>query len=387
MFLIWVRGLLFTTADMDGALIHDHTVCRQRWWWFSSWLPSWCPTSPSHLRNAEDRILQPLTHSFSRRHVPISNGNYIWTLSFDETQDSERSRVPVVLLHGFGGGVGLWVKNLAALALSGRTVYALDLLGFGQSSRPMAGSHAQEAEEKFVQSLEEWREAVGVELMILLGHDLGGFVSTAYALTHPHRVKNLILVEPWGFSERPEVQEVHSRIPMWVKVLGKAMNPFNPLSLLRLAGPLGPLLLQTLRSDFKQKYSAVFDDDTVPDYLYHLNAQTPSGETAFKNMTVPYGWAQRPMMQRVGMLDPTIPISIICGSRSCIDSQSGHAIHEMRPNSQTDVIVIRGAGHYVFADQSEDFNEVVLKICRDVNNEGETEVEKKEKRKEKGEKE
>lgn len=83
--------------------------------------------------------------------------------------------------------MGLWVKNLAALALSGKTVYALDLLGFGQSSRPTASSNAQEAEERFVQSLEEWREAVGVELMSLLGHDLGGFVSMAYALKHPHR--------------------------------------------------------------------------------------------------------------------------------------------------------------------------------------------------------
>ncbi|XP_046722317.1 1-acylglycerol-3-phosphate O-acyltransferase ABHD5 [Silurus meridionalis] len=369
---------------MDRA-VHEDTVCRQRWWWFSAWLPSWCPTSPSHLRNAEDRILRPLTLSFSRRHVQISNGNSIWTLSFNETQDSEHSHVPLVLLHGFGGGVGLWIKNLAALALSGRSVYALDLLGFGQSSRPAAGSHAQEEEEKLVQSLEEWREVVGVELMVLLGHNLGGFISTAYALKHPHRVKNLILVEPWGFSERPEVQDVHCRIPVWVKALGKAMDPFNPLSLLRLAGPLGPLLLQLLRSDFKQKYSSVFDDDTVLHYLYHLNAQTPSGETAFKNMTIPYGWARRPMMHRVGKLNPTIPISIICGSRSCIDGQSGHAIHQLRPNSQTDIIVIRGAGHYVFADQSEDFNEVVLKICRDVNNKAETE--KKEKRKVRMEKE
>lgn len=40
----------------------------------------------------------------------------------------------------------------------------------------------------------------------------------------------------------------------------------------------------------------------------------------------------------------------------------------------------------MFADQSEDFNEVVLKICADVNNEGGTEMEKKEKRKEKKDK-
>ncbi|KAK3520737.1 hypothetical protein QTP70_031477, partial [Hemibagrus guttatus] len=328
-----------------------------------------------------------LTQSFSRRRVPILNGNYIWTLIFNETQDSEHPRVPVVLLHGFGGGVGLWVKNLAALVLSGRTVYALDLPGFGRSSRSVVGSHAQEAEVQFVRSLEEWREAVGVELMILLGHDLGGFISMAYALTHPHRVKNLILVEPWGFCERPEVQEFHCRIPVWVKALGKAMNPFNPLSLLRLAGPLGPLLLQTLRSDFKQKYSGVFEDNTVPDYLYHLNTQTPSGETAFKNMTIPYGWAQRPMIHRVGMLDPAIPISVICGSRSRIDGQSGQAIRELRPSSQTDIIVIRGAGHYVFADQSEDFNRVVLKICTDVSNGQETAVEKNEKKTEKWDKE
>lgn len=38
---------------------------------------------------------------------------------------------------------------------------------------------------------------------------------------------------------------------------------------------LGPLLVQTIRSDFKQKYSAAFEDNTVSDYIYHLNAQTP----------------------------------------------------------------------------------------------------------------
>ncbi|KAF5891863.1 beta-galactoside-binding lectin-like, partial [Clarias magur] len=64
------------------------------------------------------------------------------------------------------------------------------------------------------------------------------------------------------------------------------------------------------------------------------------GETAFKSMTVPYGWAQRPMVQRVGLINPTIQISIICGSRSCIDGQSGHVISEMRPDSQTDVIEV-----------------------------------------------
>ncbi|XDV34304.1 hypothetical protein PO909_004473, partial [Leuciscus waleckii] len=109
----------------------------------------------------------------------------------------------------------------------------------------------------------------------------------------------------------------------------------------------GPLLLQLLRSDFKQKYASVFADDTVADYIYHVNAQTASGETAFKNMTIPY------------MISPSLPMTFIYGSRSSIDGQSGKAIQEMRPDSHTKIIV----SHYVFADQSEDFNQAVLKIC------------------------
>uniref|UniRef100_A0A4W4FNP3 1-acylglycerol-3-phosphate O-acyltransferase ABHD5 n=1 Tax=Electrophorus electricus TaxID=8005 RepID=A0A4W4FNP3_ELEEL len=342
----------------------ENMVVYLRSSWVSGWLPSWCPTSPTRLKNAEDRILQ-------RESVweNVWYGMVLWDLSPLCSRDwlaprDEDSKIPLVLLHGFGGGVGLWVKNLTALAQSKRPVYALDLLGFGRSSRTTARSYSQEAEEQFIQSLEEWRKAVGVELMILLGHDLGGYVSVAYALTYPHRsVSHLVLVEPWGFPERPDAQGSDCQVPMWIKALGTALNPFNPLALLRMAGPLGNY---GLRSDFKQKYSSLFQDDTVPDYIYHLNVQTPSGETAFKSMTIPYGWPRRPMMQRVGRINPMIPISIICGSRSCIDGQSGQAIREMRPNSRTDIIIIGGAGHYVFADQSEDFNQAVLEICGDV---------------------
>ncbi|XP_042601521.1 1-acylglycerol-3-phosphate O-acyltransferase ABHD5 [Cyprinus carpio] len=359
----------------------EFLLTQRRSWWISSWLPSWCPTSLSHLIKAENKILKPIKVKFTQGYVPISNGNYIWTLGFNERQSSsdlsasgdQCHHVPLVLLHGFGGGVGLWVKNIPALALEGRPVFALDMLGFGRSSRPTFGRDAKDAEEQFVQALEDWRKAEGLEYMILLGHDLGGYVSTAYALKYPHRLKHLVLVEPWGFAERPNVQE--HWVPIWIKVFGAAMNPFNPLGLLRLAGPLGPLLLQLLRSDFKQKYASVFADDTVADYIYHVNAQTASGETAFKNMTIPYAWPQHPMMNRVEMISPSLPITFIYGSRSNIDGQSGKAIQEMRPNSHTEIIVslISGAGHYVFTDQSDDFNQAVLKICNNVKHNGKDE--------------
>ncbi|KAG7469816.1 hypothetical protein MATL_G00132790 [Megalops atlanticus] len=341
----------------------EGTVSAERGsWWVTSWLPSWCPSSLCQLKEAETRMLQSISSKFSQQHVHISNGNRIWTLMFNV---GARDATPVVLLHGFGGGVGLWALNLDALSQR-RPVYALDLLGFGRSSRPQFSSDACEAEQQFVDSIEQWRATVGLEAMILVGHNLGGYLAASYSLRFPSRVKHLILVEPWGFPERPDTGDQDRPIPVWIKALGAMLSPFNPLAGLRLAGPLGPMLVQTLRPDFKKKFSSMFNDNTVTEYIYHLNVQTPSGETAFKNMTIPYGWARRPMLQRVGLIQQDVPISVVYGSRSSIDGNSGAAIKELRPNSHVEIVVIRGAGHYVYADQPEDFNQQILQICDQV---------------------
>uniref|UniRef100_A0A668A5A9 1-acylglycerol-3-phosphate O-acyltransferase ABHD5 n=1 Tax=Myripristis murdjan TaxID=586833 RepID=A0A668A5A9_9TELE len=107
------------------------------------------------------------------------------------------------------------------------------------SSRPLFSTDAQEAEEQFVESIEQWRAKVGLEAMILLGHNLGGYLAASYSLKYPGRVKHIILVEPWGFPERPDTADEDRPIPVWIKALGAMLSPFNPLAGLRLVGPLG----------------------------------------------------------------------------------------------------------------------------------------------------
>lgn len=49
-------------------------------------------------------------------------------------------------------------------------------------------------------------------------------------------------------------------------------------------------------------------------------------------MTIPYGWAKRPMLERIGQIQADIPVSFIYGSRSSIDSDSGFAFKKTRPD-------------------------------------------------------
>lgn len=44
---------------------------------------------------------------------------------------------PILLIHGFGASVGHFRKNIPVLVDEGFRVYAIDLLGFGASDKPV----------------------------------------------------------------------------------------------------------------------------------------------------------------------------------------------------------------------------------------------------------
>ncbi|XP_067870251.1 (Lyso)-N-acylphosphatidylethanolamine lipase-like isoform X1 [Heterodontus francisci] len=331
--------------------------------WLSSWLPAWCPTSMAQLKAVEARILAGIKTRFESRYVTLPSDHRIWTLSLSP-QYGNRS-TPLVLVHGFGGGVGLWVQNLESLSLR-RPLHAFDLLGFGRSSRPTFPSEPEAVEAEFVRSIEDWRAQLGLRDMILLGHSLGGYLAASYTIKHPERVKHLILVDPWGFPERPADLSETWKPPMWVKAAATILGRFNFLAVLRAAGPWGPSLVQRFRPDLKIKYAERFEDDTILEYVYHCNAQTPSGEAAFKVLSESFGWAKRPMLGRIHLIPKEVPITLIYGSRSWIEPSSGEKVKNLRPDSYVQTMAIEGASHHVYADRPEEFNTAVLNICDSV---------------------
>ena len=56
-------------------------------------------------------------------------------------------------------------------------------------------------------------------------------------------------------------------------------------------------------------------------------------------MTIPFGWAKYPMIKRVTELPRSLPMTVIYGSRSWVDSGIGYEIKYLRNESYVDVQV------------------------------------------------
>ena len=76
---------------------------------------------------------------------------------------------PIVLIHGLGSDANTWRKVLPQLAQQ-YTVYAVDMLGCGQSDKPSIAYTI----EAFAHYMRYFMDAVGIERAHLVGHSLGG---------------------------------------------------------------------------------------------------------------------------------------------------------------------------------------------------------------------
>ena len=99
---------------------------------------------------------------------------------------------PVLMLHGLGGTKASFLPSIAALAPSFRTV-AVDLLGFGDSDKPLGASYGPEFQARAVEQL---LDALELERAHIVGHSMGGRVALELGFAHADRSDGLVLMTP-----------------------------------------------------------------------------------------------------------------------------------------------------------------------------------------------
>jgi len=368
----------------------------------------------------------------------------------------EQADETLVMLHGYGAGLGFFYRNYEPLSRApGWKIYSLDMLGMGNSARPPFKIHAKdpqgkitEAENWFIDALEEWRQARKIEKFTLLGHSLGGYLAVSYALKYPGHLNKLILASPAGIPEdpyavnadMPEPEEsafqneftqgqegivnpdadenndtltkVGSNnksaaarsgqnppkrpIPGWLVWLWDAN--VSPFSFVRLAGPLGPRFVSGWTSR-RFNHLPGNESQILHEYSYSLFRQKGSGEYVLPYLLAPGAFARSPVINRIhevgrqtvrpatesepALRETGIPIVLMYGDSDWMDVGAGYAAEEKikaralkallhgteeekrRENGSAKVVIVKKAGHHLYLDNPEEFNEAVLRELKD----------------------
>jgi pimeloyl-ACP methyl ester carboxylesterase len=105
----------------------------------------------------------------------------------------------VLLIHGFGASSAHWRKNIAALAETSR-VYAIDLIGFGGSDKPLPGplqpgESVEYIFETWGQQVLDFCQAVVGGPAFLVGNSIGCIVALQAAVMNPHQILGISMLD------------------------------------------------------------------------------------------------------------------------------------------------------------------------------------------------
>lgn len=371
--------------------------------------------------DAEKKLLEEFGGLKNYKHHTISVPNaiketYINCISISpplplspQAQQQQKRKDDVVMCHGFGSGLGFYYRNYLPISkgLPDHRILGLDWLGMGLSGRPSdfplyssGGSSSsssfcknsntnnrnsnerhEDAIKFFIDSFEHWRGKMGVEKMVLVGHSLGGYLATHYALRHPDRVSKLILVSPvgippydYGHSDDvvnssnpnnninnniksplrspPNKAVTGHKIPSWLSMLWN--RNWTPQTIIR--GPFGKRL-SNLYIDSRFASLPEAERKCLATYFHSISKAPPSGEYALAALLAPGAWAREPLHHLMG--DLRMPCVFAYGEWDWMDKR-GAIDAGKTMKVPTKIVEIKSSGHQMFLDNIEAFSRFIV---------------------------
>ena len=127
------------------------------------------------------------------------NWNISWTVSKKSVCDNHTS---ILLIHGFGASKKHWRHNQNFLGKD-YNCYAIDLLGFGESSQPSAQLDYETSKENSIKySFDLWSSQISTfcsevirSPVYLVGNSIGGVIALKAAETLKNNCKGVILID------------------------------------------------------------------------------------------------------------------------------------------------------------------------------------------------
>jgi haloalkane dehalogenase len=233
----------------------------------------------------------------------------------------------VLCLHGFPESSYMWRHLLDAIASeAGRRAIAPDLAGFGDTAPDPPGTW-----ERQVELVERFRAELGLERVALAVHDWGGLIGLRWACDHPGAVSALILSNTGFFPDGK-----------WHGMAEAMRTPGQGEELI--AGFEREGFAALLRS-----LSPGFDDEAAAEYWKAF--ETDAGRQGILELYRSGDFSKlEPYAGRLAALG--VPALILWGENDPFAPIAGaHRFRKELPGAE--LVVVEGAGHFVYADAPE----------------------------------
>lgn len=116
----------------------------------------------------------------------------------------------VLLVHGITTYSFIW-RKIIPLLIGKFEVIAVDLLGCGESDKPLDTSYSIKRHSEI---LREMMQKLGVQRLHLVGHDVGGGVAQIFAVMYPEMLRTLTLINSVAYDFWPVQPIIAMRTPI-----------------------------------------------------------------------------------------------------------------------------------------------------------------------------
>ncbi len=270
--------------------------------------------------------------------------------SYLRAKDSEdNSTAPLILLHGFGACIEHWRKNIPILSQK-RSVYAIDLLGFGGSRKATTNYSIYLWVE---QVYDFWRTFID-RPVILVGNSIGSLVALVAAARHPDMVKGIAMLS------LPDVALRQEMLPKAIAPLVSSIESLFATPLL-----LNKLLKIVRKPQIIRNFGlslAYSDKNAITDELVEIIARPPLDEGAGDAFCALFDSTRQPNFApavKSILPDLEIPILLIWGKEDRLIPPMLAPIFA-KMNDRVKLVEIENVGHCPHDEVPDRCNEILL---------------------------
>ncbi|MFI8202575.1 alpha/beta fold hydrolase [Streptomyces sp. NPDC085937] len=240
---------------------------------------------------------------------------------------------PVVFLHGTPSHSYEWRHVVPHVEAAGHRTLTYDLPGYGLSERP---AHRDTSVAAQTDLLGHLLDALGLDRVSLVAHDIGGAVALRFALAHPGRVRRLMVMDSVSYDSWPSAT--------WRRIIDEELDDHAAMS----QEAFDDLLTRQLTMTVADK--SLMSGDVLRAYLAP-HASRLGRASFFEHQVRHYDSRYtEEIADRLGRL--TLPVRILWGAED--EWQPVRYAERLRDDIPgAELVVIPGAGHFLMEDAPE----------------------------------